>query len=463
LAVLLTTSTILYTEKVSADGTIYIRPDGSVDPPTSPINRAGNIYTITASIYETIVIQKDNIIVDGNDHILQGTGSGTGFELSNRNNVTIKNTRITSWAYGIHMYNRSSGNTIENSNFTNNNPRAIFISNSSENTINDNYIVSNSNGIFLWRTNTTVVRQNNVSSNNQDGISVGYSSFNNVISNNTLSNNGYAGVSLGYETPAPTHNVITYNNITNNSYAGIHLDHMSGNAIHHNNLIDNQKQVLTVGATNTWDNGYLLGGNYWSNYTGSDLNGDGIGDTPHIIDANNQDNYPFMNSWTPQAYDIAVTEVEPSKIYVGQGYDVRINVTVTNQGSYTQTFNITAYANQTKIETKTLTLTSQSTETLTFTWNTASVTKGFYTLNATADQMPGEIDTSDNTHKNGNIKITIAGDVNGDTTVNVYDLFLLGKAYGSTPPANSNCDINEDDEVSEPDLEIAAGNYSETN
>jgi len=44
--------------------------------------------------------------------------------------------------------------------------------------------------------------------------------------------------------------------------------------------------------SNAWDNGFQ--GNYWSNYTGKDNDGDGIGDTPHLIDENNQDNFPLM-------------------------------------------------------------------------------------------------------------------------------------------------------------------------
>ena len=34
--------------------------------------------------------------------------------------------------------------------------------------------------------------------------------------------------------------------------------------------------------------------NYWSNYDGKDANGDGVGDSPYNIDANNQDNHPLM-------------------------------------------------------------------------------------------------------------------------------------------------------------------------
>lgn len=51
-------------------------------------------------------------------------------------------------------------------------------------------------------------------------------------------------------------------------------------------------QLLSV---NIWDNGTT--GNYWSNYNGTDNNGDGIGDTPYVIDHNNQDNYPLMTEF----------------------------------------------------------------------------------------------------------------------------------------------------------------------
>jgi hypothetical protein len=43
---------------------------------------------------------------------------------------------------------------------------------------------------------------------------------------------------------------------------------------------------------NSWDNGGE--GNYWSNYTGTDANGDGVGDTPYVIGDSNIDNSPLM-------------------------------------------------------------------------------------------------------------------------------------------------------------------------
>jgi nitrous oxidase accessory protein NosD len=62
-----------------------------------------------------------------------------------------------------------------------------------------------------------------------------------------------------------------------------------------NNFVNNNVQVYsTSDSANIWDGGYPSGGNFWSDYNGTDANHDGIGDTPYIIDANNTDHYPLM-------------------------------------------------------------------------------------------------------------------------------------------------------------------------
>jgi len=89
------------------------------------------------------------------------------------------------------------------------------------------------------------------------------------------------------------------------------------NQIYHNNFINNTNQAsVTVGYENVWDDGYPSGGNYWSDYTGLDLysgpyqnetGSDGIGDTPHIIDANNRDSYPLMYPYGTETFKLIIT------------------------------------------------------------------------------------------------------------------------------------------------------------
>jgi parallel beta-helix repeat protein len=77
---------------------------------------------------------------------------------------------------------------------------------------------------------------------------------------------------------------------------GLYLENSSNNKVFHNSFIDNPIQAyLANSENNIWDGDYSQGGNYWSDYNGTDSNGDGIGDDPYVIDENNQDKYPLMN------------------------------------------------------------------------------------------------------------------------------------------------------------------------
>jgi len=67
-------------------GTVYIRADGSIDPSDAPIITHDKItYTLTDDIESSgdgIVVERDNIIIDGAGHVLRGSRGGDGNKLT---------------------------------------------------------------------------------------------------------------------------------------------------------------------------------------------------------------------------------------------------------------------------------------------------------------------------------------------------------------------------------------------
>jgi hypothetical protein len=222
---------------------------------------------------------------------------------------------------------------------------------------------------------------------------------------------------------------------------------------------------------NVWDNGYPSGGNYWRDYqtrypNATEIDSSGIWNTPYVIDANNTDRYPLMAPPVRAlVHDVAVTGVMPFKTIVGQGFSVKINVTVADPGGYTETFNITAYANTTAIATRTVTLASGNSTTITFTWNTAGLAYGNYTISGYAWPVLGETDRAYNTLKAPvPIEVTIPGDVDGNHVVNILDVAKIASVYGlkrGDPKFNSNCDIDGDGKITILDLVTCAAHYGE--
>jgi parallel beta-helix repeat protein len=126
-------------------------------------------------------------------------------------------------------------------------------------------------------------------------------------------------------------NSISGNNITNNGY-GIYLYFLSSySGIFHNNFINNGQQVYSLDSVNVWDDGYPSGGNYWSDYVGVDVDGDGIGDTPYIIDADNRDRYPLMEPRKTVSGNLEILEPANGSTIAGP---VAITFTIENTGDY---------------------------------------------------------------------------------------------------------------------------------
>ena len=328
-----------------AEASIYIRDDGSIEGTTTIVSDDNVTYTFTDNINGTILIERNNIVIDGAGYMLQGEGgfNEVGIRLYGLTNVTIQNMQIVNFQVGVYLQAYSSNNTVIGNTFTEND-FPIELDVSSYNTISENILTNNNKGIWLdtatgysGASHYNIISGNNITLCNWDAIGLANGSSNNTIIGNNMLNNQYSitmdgdcndntikenlmgasgwGIKLGYHCNQniisrndisdtgygfyiyrASNNSISGNNIVDSDYYGILFYQSSDNKFWHNSLIDNTEQVHFDGDSyvNVWDDGASSGGNYWSDYAGSDTNGDGVGDTPYTIDGNNVDNYPLM-------------------------------------------------------------------------------------------------------------------------------------------------------------------------
>jgi hypothetical protein len=237
--------------------TVFIQPNGDVNPSNVPIQRSGDTYTFTGNMYDPIFVQKSNIVIDGAGYSLigplnetektaeppLGLGPNTTFSApyiigidfdKSVYGVTVKNVNVTS--FNIDMYIRTTNNTIINNAAWNSNV-GILLSGSG-NKIVENYIADNMQGLFF-----------------------GFEQVNGSAAN------------------LPSNIDISQNSFVNNTMQ------LSGCVCKVYNFSE---------ARHAWDNGKQ--GNYWSDYNGTDANHDGIGDTYYVVDVLNYDRFPLIQS-----------------------------------------------------------------------------------------------------------------------------------------------------------------------
>jgi parallel beta-helix repeat protein len=259
-ALLIATLLFAFAKAQSQPPTIYIKQDGSIDPPTAPIQRDGNIYTFNQDTFARIYVQKSNIVIDGAGHTLRGPYNGTKTDMwiIGQGPDQPTNDTLVPWVIGIDLGGPDvNGLTIKNLNIKN------F-----------------SIGMYVW-TENNIVTGNSVSENI---VGILLSGCNNEVTKNYIGNNDM-GIFFGVNTPGdePVNITLTHNSFVDNGA------HFSGCLC---------KDYNTTEPMHTWDNGGE--GNFWSDYNGADTEGDGVGDTPYVIDVQNQDRYPLMQSAASQ-------------------------------------------------------------------------------------------------------------------------------------------------------------------
>ena len=140
--------------------TRYIPDDNSI----GTWDKNTRTYTLTTDVYQTIVIDKDNLTLDGAGHTITGSGWGNGVCLFKRSNVTVKNCVLSKFYFGIFLFFGSS-NTLTN-NITNDNSHyGIYLDSCSSNTLTKNTIYNNQSGIKFYNCNLNKVYNNNFINN----------------------------------------------------------------------------------------------------------------------------------------------------------------------------------------------------------------------------------------------------------------------------------------------------------
>jgi parallel beta-helix repeat protein len=215
--------------------------------------------------------------------------------LYNCTNITVKDLSINRNSFGRFVYGSSAISLIRtrNSVLVNNvlNGTEIYVSYSSQ----DIQVANNTvtvGGIFSLGSNVSIVG-NSVSSSKDIGISLGGGS--NSITRNTL-----IGCETGISLQGPGQNRIFQNSIVECG-TGISIFSSDNNRFYYNNFINNTIHVSEQHYTMQWpldtyyqsfNNSWIY--NFWSDYKGIDVNGDGIGDSAYLIYENYTDKFPLI-------------------------------------------------------------------------------------------------------------------------------------------------------------------------
>ena len=315
---------------------ITINADGSITPANAPITQVGNEYKLTEDIHNPLIVKAENIIINGQGHLLNGNGTiGNLFILKSQialDLLSAKNVKT----FGVSIQNFKIGILVENS---------INI------TISKNTLAQNNQGVLGIESANVVVAENEFSNRYQEGIRL-TSCLNSEVTGNKLTENGIAifnsngavisgnDFNQGGVGFSSSKNALIAGNVFDKSWVAndisdspditvaannysdcniaISAGGVPGTLFYMNNFInttwppdmnrggsDDEGNLLFT--KETWDNGTV--GNYWDNYTlrypnAQQEGNSGTWNSPYVISENNTDYHPLVN---PVSSDAALT------------------------------------------------------------------------------------------------------------------------------------------------------------
>ncbi len=261
--------------------TVFHNNTGSGDREIAFFNRT---VSLRDKIYsELILCDADNSIIENVTVSGSETRNNNAIFLVYTDNATLRNaTSVGNW-HGIYFY-QSNDNIVEKSNFSMNSIHAggVWIYLSHGNVLRNNEIKGNLNGIYLSNSHSNRIESNLIKENG-NGIFLSQSGENIIVKNAIIDNE-----------------------------KGVYINGANDNVFYLNTISNMDNYFVLNPGTNFWNStqpvaytynnqnffGYV--GNFWSDYTGDDADGDGIGDSPFQLDENNTDYYPLIQSLSIQ-------------------------------------------------------------------------------------------------------------------------------------------------------------------
>ena len=239
-------------QNVKASNTIYIRADGSIDPDTAPLSIETvsypwgdmDVYTFTDDITESIVVHRNNSVIDGAGYSLTGDGTifSTGIYLEGNSsttetritNVILQNLTVSQFYVGI-IVRGGYGVQINDCNIYNNTGDGIHFTD-----------------VTMW----SRVERCEITGNGDDGIELeGTPAYpylgcrNNFILQNNISFNGFwdwNGNGVHINNAFEGFNSVQENHIAGNGLEGVKIDNSRLNDVSNNTIIDNASDGVDV-------------------------------------------------------------------------------------------------------------------------------------------------------------------------------------------------------------------------
>ena len=219
-------------------------------------------------------IYENQIIGDGGIDI---SDKGAGIMLEYSSDNTFEDNKIGEVQDGLYFY-YANDNIIRNNNITESRYGLHLMDCSARNQLLGNTLDHNVTGIMAMLAEDTIIEGNEIK-NQYDYHGVGlivYECLHTTIKANVITDNTY-GIQMSHATDT----TILNNIVSQNSIGLILGEALTGNEIYENNFVGNVRQysVLTQESIKLYSGNR---GNYWDDYDGHDIEGDGIGSKPYV-------------------------------------------------------------------------------------------------------------------------------------------------------------------------------------